>query len=116
MSDEDYIPDSSESQHHSEDSDASIPLMPKESKAWKIQVNPLIPDTGTSKKADTRVPVVPGTSKCWTYLENDNETEMSNSPNSIKSSQKDKPESESKLHKEESLPLPLFIFLRACDM
>ncbi|XP_044035402.1 uncharacterized protein LOC122867972 [Siniperca chuatsi] len=66
MSDKDYIPDS-ESQNDDaddDDTDASIPFMPSQSKAKQVQVNPVLPDVGTSYGSDTSIPVVPSTSKC----------------------------------------------------
>ncbi|XP_044063230.1 uncharacterized protein LOC122881284 [Siniperca chuatsi] len=108
MSDKDYIPDS-ESQNDDaddDDTDASIPFMPSQSKAKQVQVNPVLPDVGTSYGSDTSIPVVPSTSKCWPPLEDPNAAETSVSVNSIKDS-KEKPEDEAKLHEQKSTHLTM---------
>ncbi|XP_033949371.1 uncharacterized protein [Pseudochaenichthys georgianus] len=66
MSDEEYIPDS---QGDDDDySDASIPLMPSQSKAGRIQFETLT-DVGKNYPSDTSLPVLASTSKDWPPLD-----------------------------------------------
>ncbi|KAF3848053.1 hypothetical protein F7725_021081 [Dissostichus mawsoni] len=65
MSGEEYIPDS----HGDDDdySDASIPLMPSQSKAGQIQFKTLT-DVGKNYPSDTSLPVLPSTSRIGPLL------------------------------------------------
>ncbi|XP_034056095.1 uncharacterized protein LOC117535690 isoform X1 [Gymnodraco acuticeps] len=65
MSGGEYIPDS---QGDDDYSDASIPLMPSQSKAGRIQFETLT-DVGKNDPSDTSLPVLPSTSEDWPPLD-----------------------------------------------
>ncbi|XP_071329089.1 uncharacterized protein [Trachinotus anak] len=106
ISDEEYIPDSES--HDDDDSDTSIPFVPRQSKAGQIQVKLVTPNAGTSCGSDTSIPVVPSTSKVWSPLDSHmvaNTAETSDSRNSIKNSSKEQPKDEAQVHNPESTHL-----------
>ncbi|XP_033970389.1 uncharacterized protein LOC117469991 isoform X2 [Trematomus bernacchii] len=91
MSVEEYIPDSQD-----DDSDASIPLMPGQSKAGQIAFKTLT-DVGNNYPSDTSLPVLPSTSEDWPPLDMDIDATTSSPSISNKDSYKKKPKAKAEL-------------------
>ncbi|KAI4793452.1 hypothetical protein KUCAC02_032708 [Chaenocephalus aceratus] len=105
MSGEEYIPDS---QGDDDDSDASIPLMPSQSKAGRIQFETLT-DVGKNYPSDTSLPVLPSTSEDWPPLDIDATTSGPSISN--KDSYKKKPKAKAELPKHLTLSTKNYCFV-----